>query len=74
MNKIKIVILGSSGMLGHTLFSELSKSSKFEVYGTVRNNIILRRYLTNSNYHRIIENIDAFKTDMLEESLLVAGE
>jgi len=35
--KKKIFVLGANGMLGHVLFTELSKQKKFEVYGTVLN-------------------------------------
>lgn len=40
--KRKVLILGANGMLGHTLYSELSKSAYLDVYGTVRNNQHLR--------------------------------
>ncbi|MFD2442719.1 dTDP-4-dehydrorhamnose reductase family protein [Bacillus sp. CGMCC 1.16607] len=36
MEKQRILILGVTGMLGHTLFSELSNCEKYEVYGTAR--------------------------------------
>lgn len=31
----KILVLGANGMLGHVIFTELSKQKEFEVYGTV---------------------------------------
>ena len=37
MKKIKLLILGASGMLGHLLFNELSKNQALDVHGTVRN-------------------------------------
>ena len=36
MNSKKILILGVTGMLGHTLFMELRKNKNFDVYGTIR--------------------------------------
>lgn len=35
--KLKILILGISGMLGHTLFKQFNKNSDFSIYGTLRN-------------------------------------
>ena len=36
MNKVKLLVLGISGMLGNALFRYISSSSDYEVYGTVR--------------------------------------
>ena len=34
--KERVLILGITGMLGHTLFLEMSKNKNLEVYGTAR--------------------------------------
>jgi dTDP-4-dehydrorhamnose reductase len=43
MTKKRILILGASGMLGHTLFKYLSNKD-FEVYGTLRNTTLLDKF------------------------------
>jgi dTDP-4-dehydrorhamnose reductase len=37
MPPVKVLILGVTGMLGHTLFSEWVNDNEFEIYGTARN-------------------------------------
>ena len=39
MEKERILILGVTGMLGHTLFKEMNKNENFEVFGTTRNKL-----------------------------------
>lgn len=41
--KTKILIIGASGMIGHTLFTELSNNKKFKVLGTVRESEKVRK-------------------------------
>jgi putative NADH-flavin reductase len=61
---MKICILGASGMLGHTLFSELSHRG-FDVYGTIRGSL---RVYAHQHRQRILEHIDA-----LDMASLVSG-
>lgn len=37
MQSVRVLILGATGMLGHTLFAHLAAHSGFNVYGTARN-------------------------------------
>src|SRR3989339_810746 len=52
-----ILIFGATGMIGHTLYSELSKLSSLKVYGTIRNQ--KNRALLPIEYQsNIISNIE----------------
>ena len=61
----KILILGISGMLGHTLFQYFLQNSAFTTYGTLRNNqpIPSKNALIESS---IYPNIDANSLDKIE--------
>ena len=63
--KTKILILGISGMLGHTLFQYFLQNSAFITYGTLRNNqpISSKNALIESS---IYPNIDANSIDEIE--------
>lgn len=43
-SKVRILILGATGMLGHTLLEHLTGEPGFEVHGTVRNREGLSRW------------------------------
>lgn len=59
MQKERILILGVTGMLGHTLFKELNKNDSFEVFGTTRNKSGLNGYFTEEELLKIRGNVDA---------------
>ena len=59
MQKEKVLILGITGMLGHTLFKEMNKNENFEVFGTTRNKHGLENYFTDNEMSRIRGNVDA---------------
>lgn len=65
--KRKILILGTSGMLGHTLFSEFAKHSDLDVYATVRNNDLIKKFLPAHLLKSIIKNIDAESINSIHE-------
>jgi dTDP-4-dehydrorhamnose reductase len=56
---MRILILGVSGMLGHTLFLELSRDPELEVFGTVRRLEPLRGCFPLNRLEKIKENINA---------------
>lgn len=61
--KIKILIIGATGMLGNALFGQLSKKRNFEAWGTVRN---FNPSLFSENLNKkIITNIDIENIDSL---------
>ena len=63
MKKQKILILGVTGMLGHTLFKEMLKNSSFDVYGTTRNSSGLKEYFTENEISKIRNGVDADNFD-----------
>ncbi len=63
--KTKILILGVSGMLGHKLFLQLSKNSKFDVYGTVRGSNIDRWFFGEELSKKIRINVDGDNFDSI---------
>jgi dTDP-4-dehydrorhamnose reductase len=54
---MRILILGATGMLGYSLFSNLRENEKFEVFGTVRNIVGKERYF-NEGLSSIIQEVD----------------
>ncbi|MBU0721471.1 SDR family oxidoreductase [bacterium] len=63
MQKQKILILGVTGMLGHTLFKEMSKNESFHVYGTTRSKSSLEHYFTPEEMNHIRGGVDADNFD-----------
>uniref|UniRef100_UPI0040470F2B sugar nucleotide-binding protein n=1 Tax=Aliarcobacter sp. TaxID=2321116 RepID=UPI0040470F2B len=59
MKKERILILGVTGMLGHTLFKEMNKNDSFEVFGTTRSKSGLQGYFTDEELLKIRDGIDA---------------
>jgi len=65
---MKVLIVGVTGMFGHTLFTELSKSKNLTVYGTARE--IPQHFselLTKSQIKRIYTNVDVENLSGLEK-------
>jgi len=60
----KILILGSSGMIGSSILRVLSNSENLEVFGTIRNDT-LRKYFSKEVNKKIISNIDFEKNNDL---------
>lgn len=63
MAKKRILILGVTGMLGHTLFKSMSKNSSFEVFGTTRNTVGLNAFFSKDEFSRIKSAVDADNFD-----------
>jgi len=63
MKKQKILVLGVTGMLGHTLFKEMSKNDLFDVYGTTRNKRSLEGYFSQQEMNNVRNNVDADNFD-----------
>lgn len=62
---LNIYILGASGMLGYSLFSNLSEYKDFNVFGTVRN--IKNKEIYFSRFkNKIFENINISEFSSLE--------
>ncbi|WP_092335361.1 dTDP-4-dehydrorhamnose reductase family protein [Desulfosporosinus hippei] len=61
----KVLILGGSGMLGHTLFRYLSKDPRFDVYTTVRSAKVLSDWLPADWMKKVYGEVDVFNGDSL---------
>lgn len=59
MGKQRILILGVTGMLGHTLYKEMDKNENFEVFGTTRSKNGLDNYFTKKELINIRDGVDA---------------
>jgi len=70
VQKQKILILGVTGMLGHTLYKEIfQKQDKFKVYGTTRNASGLDKYFSESERISIQSGVDADNFDTLIKAI-----
>jgi len=69
MTRQKVLILGVTGMLGHTLFRSLSDSSFYEVFGTARSASGLETFFTNDERQRIRPFVDADNFDSVIRAL-----
>lgn len=64
-NSNKILILGASGMLGHTLFSQLFLSDRYDVLATARKADTLAPYFRPEMLRNITSGIDADNFDSI---------
>lgn len=65
----KILILGVTGMLGHTLFTELSKNEKYDVYATARSLHGLSQCFSPDLLRKIREDVDGNNFDTVIRAL-----
>ena len=63
---MQVLILGISGMLGHTLFRQLTQNPKLQTYGTLRNYQSLENKNTPISSSFIYQNISADRLDTIE--------
>jgi len=61
---MRVLVLGVSGMLGHTMFRLLSQSTNLDVYGTARSGSI-RRFFDSKDVEKIVVGIDVESQDSL---------
>jgi dTDP-4-dehydrorhamnose reductase len=66
--KMKVLILGATGMLGYSLFSNLSEYDKLSVFGTVRS-ISGKESFFEHFENNIINGVDIFDISTLENSI-----
>jgi dTDP-4-dehydrorhamnose reductase len=68
--KQKVLILGVTGMLGHTLYKEMSKQQElYEIYGTTRNASGLKEYFTQEEIKSIRSGVDADNFDTVIKAI-----
>jgi dTDP-4-dehydrorhamnose reductase len=65
----RVLVLGGTGMLGHTLFSALSVDPRLDVYATVRSAKELSGWLPIGKMKKIYPNIDSYHIDSLVKVL-----
>jgi dTDP-4-dehydrorhamnose reductase len=61
----KILILGTTGMLGHSLFKHLARDGRFDVTGTARSSENLSKWFTGQEYRKIISPVLADDFDCI---------
>lgn len=65
---VKVLVIGATGMLGYSIFSNLSELSNFDVYGTVRNVKGLESFFPLTD--KLIPNVDVKNFATLEKAVL----
>ncbi|MFA0415177.1 dTDP-4-dehydrorhamnose reductase family protein [Vibrio renipiscarius] len=65
---MKVLILGATGMLGYSLFSNLSEHDSLTVFGTVRN-LNNKEHFFKPYKGQIIPNIDVYDFNSLEAAI-----
>lgn len=61
---MKVLVIGVSGMLGNAVFRVLSQDAVYDVWGTLRNNAVLRHFPA-STHVRLIGGVDVLDLDNL---------
>ncbi|AFM39675.1 dTDP-4-dehydrorhamnose reductase [Desulfosporosinus acidiphilus SJ4] len=65
----KVLVLGATGMLGHTLFNYLSEAPCLDVYATVRSAKELSGWLSIAKIKKLYSGIDILQTDCIVKVL-----
>lgn len=63
--RTRVLVLGVTGMLGHTLFRRLSSSGGLDVYGTARGAANLKRWFEAAQAEKIVTGVDAADFDTI---------
>ena len=61
---MRILVLGASGMLGHTVYRVIAGDSRFQVFGTIRSETA-RKHLPTADRATLISEIDVDSIDSL---------
>ncbi|ENP8456972.1 SDR family oxidoreductase [Photobacterium damselae] len=64
---MRILVVGATGMLGYSIFSNLSEAENLDVYGTVRNIDGLDKFFLSND--KLISNIDVNNFKSLERAV-----
>lgn len=65
---MRILVVGATGMLGHSIFKNLNDYPQLDVYGTVRNVLNKERFFEDS-LDRLIQNVNVFEYLSVENSI-----
>ena len=66
MKVCKVLILGATGMLGHTLFRRLSEMGGYEVHATARSIEGLSSWFKPELMARVVDGVDAYEFESVE--------
>ena len=66
-SKIKIMVLGVCGMLGHKVFEVLSKEARYDVWGTANDFAKYKEYFPKDLTKKVIDDIWADKLNTVEQ-------
>jgi len=69
LSKTKVLILGVTGMLGHTLFTDMLNNSRLDVIGTVRNKMAVN-WFTDEQKDRIRDGVDANRFESIRNAIV----
>lgn len=64
-SKIKVLLLGATGMLGHVLFKQFFYDERYELFGTVRTLAGLQRYFSEGEIACLIPGVDVDNFDSI---------
>lgn len=65
---MKVLIIGATGMLGYSLFSNLNEQAHLSVFGTVRSIEGKEQFFKNSQ-QQLITGVDAYDINSLEQAI-----
>lgn len=65
---MKVIILGATGMLGYSLFSNLNEHANFSVFGTVRS-IAGKEHFFRGTQPQLITGVDAYDISSLQHAI-----
>nr|WP_279611082.1 SDR family oxidoreductase [Vibrio gelatinilyticus] len=67
---VKVLVIGTTGMLGYSIFANLSELSNLDVYGTVRTVNGLEKFFPSTD--KLIPNVDVKDFETLERAISAA--
>ena len=65
---MKVIVIGATGMLGYSIFSNLSESTDLDVYGTVRSVQDLDKFFASTD--KLVVGVDVRNFETLESALV----
>lgn len=66
-SNLKVIVVGATGMLGYSIFSNLSECTELDVYGTVRSVEGLEKFFPSKD--KLVANVDVNDFKTLERAL-----
>lgn len=69
MSRKRVLVMGATGMLGHTFFNQFCKLARYDVFGTARSILGLEHFFTETERKRIRVNVDADNFDTVVRAM-----